>query len=249
MNILLIAPTIPNINAVPEIRAITSAHRTHVLNGPVTVQDLYAAVTNNAYDVIHFATEMEGDTSSLDEIILSETDRLDLNGATRIAKLGKVKLVMFNVCLAARFATYMIKNHVPVVIYTTVAIEDQSAWELPAAFYEECRRAERIDADVDFKEIFDTVDSGDGKYSILVGGDYVIDLVQTAILPMRDAIERLKAQTDKIVDDVERLAVSQNKFESKDRRRIALAIWLFAVACAVIIVCGVLYMWVTLRGM
>lgn len=248
MRILLVAPGVANVNSIPEIRMITRGHRTQVLNGNVTVQDLYAAVTNDSFDCIHFATHMEDDTSTLDEIILSDNERLDLNGATRIARMGKARLVMFNVCLAARFAAYLVKNRVPVVIYTTVAIEDRSAWELPCAFYEECKRIENEHGSMDFKAIFDSIDNGDGKYSILVGSDYVIDIVQTAILPMKDAIEHLKIQTEKLVEDVERLTASRHKLDSVDKRRIVWAIWLFAIACIVIIICGLLYMWVTLTG-
>lgn len=248
MRILLVAPGVTNVNSIPEIRMITRAHRAHVLNGDVTVQDLYAAVTNDSFDCIHFATHMEDDTSTLDEIILSDNERLDLNGATRIARMGKVKLVMFNVCLAARFAAYLVRNRVPVVIYTTVAIEDRSAWELPCAFYEECKRIEGESGSLDFRAIFDSIDNGDGKYSILVGGDYVIDIVQTAILPMKDAIEHLKAQTEKLVEDVERLATNRHKLDSVDKQRIVRAIWLFTLACSVVIVCGAVWLWLMLWG-
>lgn len=246
MNILLVAPGMADINAVPEIRTITAAHRTHVYNGKVTLQMLFDTVSRNEYDVMHIAGHMVEDTSSLDEIVLSDGDKLDLVAATRIAKLGKVKLVVFNVCMAARFATYMVRNNIPCVIYTTVAIEDNSAWELPAAFYEECRRGEVAKSVLDFKTTFDAVDSGDGKYAILVGADYIINLVQTAIKPMWEALERLKTQTEKLVDDVERLAATQNKLEAKDKKRIVMAIWLFAAACGIVILCGLLYMWVTL---
>lgn len=246
MNILLVAPGISDINSVPEIRTITAAHRTTVYNGVVTVQDLYSAVTNNSYDVIHFATHMEADETSLDEILLSNDERLDLNGATRIAKLGKVKLVMFNVCMASRFASYMVRNKIPCIIYTTVAIADHSAWELPAAFYEECRRAEKENRLVDFKEIFDSVDSGDGRYGILVSAEYIANIIQAAILPMWEAITKLREQTEKLVDDVELLTTSRNRLDKKDKHRITIALLLFAIACAVVIVCGIVYLWVTL---
>lgn len=248
MNILLIAPNLADINSVPEIRAITTAHRTTVYNGNVTVQDLYNAVTNNNYDVIHFATHMEGDEASLDEILLSNGERLDLNGATRIAKLGKVKLVMFNVCMASRFAAYMVRNKIPCIIYTTVAIEDRSAWELPAAFYEEIRRAEKEAKLVDFKEVFDSVDSGDGKYAIMVSTEYFATIIQTAIMPMQDAINKLRQQTEKLVEDMELLATSRSRLEEKDKSRIVLAIWLFTIACSVVILCGAVWLWLMLAG-
>lgn len=249
MNILLVAPNMSNINSVPEIRTITATHRTHVLNGNVTIQDIYSAVTNSSFDVLHFATHMEDDTSTLDEILVSNGERLDLIGATRIAKLGHVKLVMFNVCMASRFAAYMVRNKIPCIIYTTVAIEDRIAWELPAAFYEECRRAENGNRPVDFKEIFESVDSGDGRYAILVGTEYFATLIQTAILPMWDAVNKLKQQTEKLISDVELLATSRDRLEDKDRKRIAVAIWLFITACIVVILCGVFWIWLMLNGL
>lgn len=110
MRILLIAPDQPGINTISEIRTITAVHQTHVLNGPVTAKDIYDAVSKNEYDVIHFAGHVHGDYHELDRLGLSGGETLDLDSATRFAKLGKAKLVLFNICLAARFASFMIKN-------------------------------------------------------------------------------------------------------------------------------------------
>jgi hypothetical protein len=215
VNILLIAPNMQSINAIPEIRTITALHKTHVLNGNVSVQDIYAAVSNNEYDVLHFATHIHGDTARLDEMLLSNDETLDLNSATRFARLANARLVMFNICLASRFATYMVRNRIPCVVYTTVAIEDRSAWELPCAFYEQVKRSEKLGGTVDFKSIFDSVDDGDGTYGILYSADFYVSLIQMAMSPMWEALEQIKKQTDKIANELSTLTKKVDYLEKR----------------------------------
>lgn len=215
MNILLIAPNMSTIDTIPEIRTITALHKTHVLNGNVTAQDIYAAVSNNEYDALHFATHIKDDPKLLDEILLSNGETLDLNSATRFARLANAKLVMFNICLAARFATYMVRNRIPCVVYTTVAIEDRSAWELPCAFYEQCKRAEKAGQVIDFRAIFDLVDDGDGTYGILNSGDYYVSLIQLAMTPMWEAIEQVRKQTEKLIEEVGELGKKVDYLERR----------------------------------
>jgi len=181
-----------DINAIPEIRAITSSHKTHVLNGTVTLQDIYQAATYQEYDVIHIVAHMHSQYDRLDEIVLSGSHVLDLQSATRIAKLANARLVMFSACLAARFATYLVKHGVPCVVYTTIAIEDATAWELPNSFYEQCKRAERSNKIIDFRAVFNSVDSGDGTYGVLISDGYYADLLQ----PIYEALGALTKRVD-----------------------------------------------------
>lgn len=204
-----------NIDTIPEIRTITAQHKTHVLNGSVTAQDIYAAVSNNEYDALHFATHIRNEPRLLDEIMLSNGETLDLNSATRFARLANARLVMFNTCMAARFATYMVRNRIPCVIYTTVAIEDRTAWELPCAFYEQCKRAEKSGQAIDFKAIFDLVDDGGGTYGILNSGDYYVSLIQLAMTPMWEAVEQIRVQTEKLIAEVGELGKKVDYLERR----------------------------------
>lgn len=237
MRILLIAPDQPGINAIPEIRVITAAHTTHVLNGPVTIKDIYAAVSANEYDIIHFAGHIRGDYGELDELQLSNGEYMDLDSATRMAKLGKAKLVLFNICLASRFATFMIRNGVPCVVFTTVEIEDYTAWELPCTFYEECRRAERLGTPLDFKRIFDTVDSGDGRYSIIFSQDSYISMFQLATKPMWTALEELKRATEQLAGEVATAAERVDRLE-ESRGRIPTWVFVSLLLVAALLVAG-----------
>ncbi len=225
MNILFVAPNMTDINAIPEIRAITSTHKAHVLNGQVSLQDVYQAVMNNEYDAIHIVAHMTADTSTLDEIVLSGAHVLDLQAAARVAKLANAKLVVFSSCLASRFATYLTKHGVPCVIFTTVEIADSTAWELPNSFYEQCKRAERKGRLVDYRAVFNSVDSGDGTYGILISDAYYTDMLQ----PINEALGALT----KRVDDLYKILEEQGypmPYIPTQRRRIVTAIIVAIVA-------------------
>lgn len=226
MNILFVAPALPNIDAIPETRAITSTHKAHVLSGQVTLADLYSAVTNNEYDAIHFVSHVSADMKQLDTLMLSDGEHLDLKGAVRLVKLANAKLVVFSMCLASRFATYLVKQGVPCVIYTTVEIEDDSAWELPTAFYEQCRRAERSGKPLDFRALFDMVDGADGTYGIVSSGTYYNGLLQ----PIYKALDALTQRVDGLYRILEDQGYSLLGVTGTNNRA-----WIYVIAAVLIL--------------
>ena len=56
MKILIVAPELSGVDAIAEVRRIQQWHDMAVLCGTVTVDDIYRAVQEKAYDVLHFAT-------------------------------------------------------------------------------------------------------------------------------------------------------------------------------------------------
>lgn len=229
MNILFIAPEMHNINAVPEIRAITQTHKTHLLNGVVTLQDIYQAARYQEFDAVHIVGHMGSTSDRLDEIVLSNNEVLDLASMSRVAKLANARLVVFSSCLAARFATYLTKHGVPCCIYTTVQIDDATAWELPNSFYEHCKRTERQGKPLDFRAIFNAVDSGDGTYGILMSEGYYTDILQ----PIHEALDALTKRVDDLYRILEEHGYSLPNITGTPNRLIT--ILLIVIAATVII--------------
>lgn len=236
MNILFVAPQMQDINAIPEIRSITSTHKTYVLNGFVTLQDIYGAVNHNEFDVIHIVAHMKAQHDRLDEIVLSGNDTLDLQSAARVAKLANARLVVFSSCLAARFATYLTTHGVPCVIFTTVEIEDKTAWELPNSFYEQCKRSERQGKSVDFRGIFSSVDSGDGTYGILVSNKYYADLLQ----PINEALGALTKRVDDLYRILEDYGYTMPTFGGRHRRLVNIFL---TVVIALVMIASLITIW------
>jgi hypothetical protein len=206
VRILLIAPNQPDINAIPEIRALSDTHQTTVLNGHVSSQDIYSYIKNRAYDIIHFATHQAADENTYDKILLSGGETLDLAGVTHIVKLASASLVFFNLCNASRFAAYLVRHGVPACIYTTIALKDSVAWQTPWHFYEEVRRQEAVSKPVEFRRIFDLTDPGDGVYGWNSGIDYylgAVESIQTTLKALTDAERQTKITVTALAAKVE----------------------------------------------
>lgn len=163
MRVLLIAPDNADLAAYPEIRDITSlSHiQVQVLNGPVTLRDIYDAVRHGNFDVIHFAAH-----SNSEYLQLSNGERLYARDELQIAKMADVDLVFFNTCDSARHAAMLVRNGVPYAIATTVELPDKDAWKMPLSFYTYLNDQ----VTVDFAAAFEAAISGDGTYILTAGG-------------------------------------------------------------------------------
>lgn len=189
MKILLIAPRHRDINQVPEIRQLTSLHRTTVLNGDITVQHIFDEVRQQDYDIVHFATDLVSERN--DEMYISNTESMGLADTDSILKLAKAKMVFFNFCSSARFATYVTNRGLDCAIYTTIAIEDRLAWRFPLAFYEQLKRKEST-ALFSFNEIYDMIAPSDGSYGWVAG----IKFYQSFFKLLREQIDQLSKKID-----------------------------------------------------
>ena len=223
MRILLIAPDQPDINNIPEIRALSDTHQTTVLNGRVSNQDIYNYIGRSAYDVVHFATHQAATEDAFDKILLSNGELLDLAAVTHIAKLSNARLIFFNLCNASRFAAYLVRHGVPACIYTTLALKDSNAWQTPWHFYEEARRQEKVNPHVELRRIFDQVDPGDGIYGWNSGMDYylsTIEDIQSTLARLIESDTQITNQIKDIVAFQQQLVLNQTKFsltEQQDR--------------------------------
>ena len=233
MNILLIAPDQPGINNVPEVRKMSEMHRTHVFNGTVSYEDLHDAVRNNAYDVIHFATHMRASMEELDSMALSGDDYIDLDRAVTLCKLANAQIAVFNLCLAARFAAYLIHRGIPFTIYTTVEIKEHEAWTLPVTFYERVRRIERTGGTIDFHDILESINTGNGIYHWAASVQYFVALIR----PIESRVEALAKQLIKIAEIVAHhgeLLGSRSTILPVRNRTLLVAVLVFAVSVVTI---------------
>lgn len=180
IRVLLVAPNLDNINAIPEIRAIAGLHRVFPLNGHVSLRDVYDAARDDKYDVIHFALH-------------SNTDALRLNGDTirpedvaQIARLAHAHLIVINSCYSGRHASYAVEHGVDFAIYSNVEVHDDEAWKFPVALYEFLHDQIVTLAAVNYAKAFHDASNGDGQYGITSAYD------RAGILPLQREVEILK---------------------------------------------------------
>jgi hypothetical protein len=180
LRVLLVAPQVANINAIPEIRTIAGLHRIFPLNGYVSLKDVYDAARADNYDIIHFA-------------IHSNTDALHLNGDTltpedvaQIARLAHTKLVVLNSCYSGRHASFAVSHGVDFAIYSNIEVVDATAWKFPIALYEFLYDQISASRQVNYAKAFNDADAGDGNYGITSAYD------RTGIMPLQADIGMLK---------------------------------------------------------
>lgn len=161
MQILLIAPDQLGINNIPEVRAITSMGRTVVLSGTVTAGDIYQAVRNKKFDIIHFATHGNEQAQAL-----SGDETLSPEDVAQCARLAGAQLVFFSSCRSGLFASYITRHGVQYAIHTNIELKDRDAWKLPSAFYDILSEVESAGTPLNYVEAFATADSGDGNYGL-----------------------------------------------------------------------------------
>lgn len=164
MRILLIAPNDPTINAIPEIRAISSKHHATILNGNVTLQTIDQYV-RQGYNIIHFAGH-----SNEEYVELSDGVKMEADDLVRFANMAGATLIFFNSCEAAKLAAYAVGHGIQYAIASTIKLVDSTdpnhseAWKFPSAFYSALDNGKWRNIYMAFK----AADSGDGEYAFLI---------------------------------------------------------------------------------
>ena len=165
MRVLLVAPDQPGINGIAEVRAITSQHRVMVLNGPVSVADVYDAARHGRYDILHFAAH-----SHDRELDLSAGEVMTPEDVAQVGRNAGAKLIFFNSCRSGLLADYVIRHGVAFAIHSNIELPDDDAWKMPSVFYDFV--AEQRDRNaVDYASAFEQADAGDGVYGLSVAID------------------------------------------------------------------------------
>jgi len=170
VRVLIVAPSQPGLNTIPEVRLIQSWHHTSTLNGEVTAQDVYQCARETAFDIIHFAAPCgpEG-------VLLSNDALLTAEDIAQVARLKSTPELYFHYWQSGRLASYAVRHGVRTAICAEAVLETQ-AWKLPLAYYSARRNGHAGDP----IGAYIMADSGDGDYSLHIAPDYVRDLQRVA---------------------------------------------------------------------
>ena len=173
MKILIIAPDLVGVDAITEVRRIQQWHDVGTLYGTVTVDDIYRAVQEKAFDVLHFATHGDPDGVQLSGGVL-----LDVETIAQFLRLRETRGVFFSSCETGRLASYAVNHGATWAISSEVDLSDADAWKLAAAFYSHQRNGNAKN----FVGAWRLSDSGDGDYSLVVAPSWLDDLQRRAAL-------------------------------------------------------------------
>lgn len=177
MRVLLIVPTVqPAIDTVPEIRSITSLHQVTVVNGDVSIRELYQIAQRGNFDVIHFGTH--GGTYQAEDIL-------------SLARVASASLVFLNACSTGRVASYLVAHGISYAISTNVELADMQAWKVPLSFYEYLARQEHAGEVLNYPVAYSQADSGDGDYSLSVSVERI-----TTMAKLTRRIEELETKVN-----------------------------------------------------
>lgn len=173
MRVLVIAPEQTGLSALSEIRQIQRRHHMSVLDGVVTVEDIYLACRETSFDVIHFATH-----SGPDGVMLSNGVSMEQDGIASIARLKETSCLFFNSCNSSKLASYAVRHGVRYAVHTNIDIPDSDAWKAAVSFYESLQNGHGKD----FIGAYVVADSGDGHYGLSVDPDYLVELQRAAAM-------------------------------------------------------------------
>ena len=171
--ILIIAPDLAGIDAINEERRIQQWHDAAILHGTVTADDIYRALQEKNYEVLHFATH-----GGPDGIQLSGGALLDAEDIGQFVRLRETKGVFFSACQTGRLASYAVRHGAQWAVSSEVDLPDAEAWKLAAAFYAHQRNGNSKD----FVGAYVLADSGDGDYALHVNPLYLQQLQAQAAL-------------------------------------------------------------------
>lgn len=240
MRVLLIAPNQSGIDSIPEIRNISELHRTFVLNGHVTCKDVYAAAKSGNFDAIHFATHLVNEDNRLKTLALSASEVLTLDDVVQVVKLAKASLVFFNLCLAARFGSYISRRTNASCVYTTIELEDAEAWKLPLGFYEETAKQEilaKTQVVFNYKDVFDSVDDESGIYGWSPANhyyDFMLEPLKQQIIHLEKSVGEIKIMLDLYGD---KLGTASPRPQS------IISVWMWYVLWIVVILSSIITIW------
>ena len=194
LRVLLIAPDLPGIDSVPELRAITSIHQVVVLSGRVTARDIYQQARERPRSVLHIATHSRDDA-----VQLSDGELLAPEDVAQIGRLTGAELVFFNSCRSGLLANYAVRHGLDYAIYCNVDLQDGQAWKMPQAFYDFLHDQECAIAD--YAAAFYRADSGQGVYGLAISPQ-MIHSWQTILEELKrhtDDIDALRREMDRFI--------------------------------------------------
>lgn len=171
VRVLVIAPEQTGLNTLPEIRQIQRRHHMSVLDGVVTVEDIYQACRETPFDVIHFATH-----SGPDGVLLSNGVLFTADEIAGVARLKETRCLFFNSCNSSKLASYAVRHGVRYAVHTNISIPDADAWKAAVSFYESLQNGHGKD----YIGAYVVADDGDGKYGLSVDPDYLTELQKAA---------------------------------------------------------------------
>ena len=171
MKILIVAPELSGVDAIAEVRRVQQWHDVAVLYGTVTVDDIYRAVQEKAYDVLHFATH-----GGPEGLALSNGVILRAEDVAQFLRLRETTGVFFSACNTGRIASYCVRHGARWAVSAEIALPDADAWKLAAAFYSH----QRNEHAKDFVGAYVLADSGDGDYALHISPEWVQELQRIA---------------------------------------------------------------------
>lgn len=173
MRILIVAPDMVGVDAIPEVRRIQSWHDCATLYGTVTAEDIFRLCQEKEFDVLHFASH--GGPNGIE---LSSGVVLTPEDIAQALRLHETKGVFLNACNTGKIASYVVRHGGVWAISSEIDLPDAEAWKLASAFYSH----QRYGTSKDFVGAYLLADSGDGEYSLAVNPAWIQDLQRAAVM-------------------------------------------------------------------
>lgn len=189
MKLLLIAPDQPNLLLVPEVREITATHHAVVLNGKVTVKDVFDACKQQGlgFKTLHFSGH--GSDEGLE---LSNGEVLTPKELGQLCRMAKIEIIFLNACNTGVSASYATRHGARYAIFGIRELEDDTAWQMPLAFYNALRNGHSEDV----VGALEVADDGSAYYGWTVSPSFLSSL----ILELKIATEQLLRLEKQILD-------------------------------------------------
>jgi hypothetical protein len=170
------------------MRLIQRHHHVSILDGAVTVEDIYSCCQDTSFDIIHFASHSDGAGVSLSAGAILTAEEI-----AQICRLRETLCVVFNSCLSGRLAAYCVRHGLRYAVFMTEEMLDPDAWKLMVGFYDFLRTATIND----IVSAFCRNDSGEGDYALGVDPDYVRGL-QVTVEHVAAEVERPVTRADMV---------------------------------------------------
>ena len=170
---MIVAPDLVGVEAINEVRRVQQWHDVVTLYGTVTADDIYRAVQEKAFDVLHFATH-----GGPEGVLLSDGVTLPAEDIAQFLRLRETAGVFFSACNTGRLAAYCVRHGARWAISSEIDLADADAWKLAAAFYSHQRNGHAKD----FVGAYMLADSSDGDYALHVSPEWVQELQHAAAL-------------------------------------------------------------------
>lgn len=194
LRILLIAPELPGIDAVPELRTIASRHQVMPLTGAVSARDIYQHARDRSYHVLHFATHSHDEL-----VVLSNGETFTPEDVASVGKLAGAELVFFNSCRSGLLANYAVRHGLSYAVYANIDLPDTNAWKMPSSFYDFL--FDQPEGAADYAAAFYRADSGDGIHGLSISPQ-MLNCWQTILDELKhhsDDIGRLRRDLDRFM--------------------------------------------------